>query len=87
MLATAFSVYALAAIGYRTWEGGITLNRLTIIGWNVINIAILSRVLTCQRRADDLTWLQAIQAAFGAGMPIYVGWAVFVVLALPWLFR
>ena len=37
--------------------------------------------------ADSQTWAQAMQAAFGAGMPIYVAWALFVVLALPWLFR
>ncbi len=87
LLATMVSVYALAAISYRTWEGGITLNRLTIIGWNVINIAILALLLIRQRRANEQTWPQAIQAAFGAGMPVYVGWALFVVLALPWLFR
>lgn len=87
LLAVVVSVYALAAIGYRTWEGGITLNRLTIIGWNVINIGILSLLLIRQRRASEHTWPQAMQAAFGAGMPVYVGWAVFVVLATPWLFR
>ncbi len=87
LLAVVVSLYALAAIGYRTWEGGITLNRLTIIGWNVINIGILALLLLRQRRADDRTWAQAMQAAFGAGMPIYVAWALFVVLALPWLFR
>jgi len=87
LLAVVVSLYALAAIGYRTWEGGITLNRLTIIGWNVINIGILALLLIRQRRADAQTWAQAMQAAFGAGMPIYVTWALFVVLALPWLFR
>jgi hypothetical protein len=87
LLAVVVSLYALAAIGYRTWEGGITLNRLTIIGWNVINIGILALLLLRQRRADAQTWAQAMQAAFGAGMPIYVAWALFVVLALPWLFR
>ena len=87
LLAVVVSLYALAAIGYRTWEGGITLNRLTIIGWNVINIGILALLLLRQRRADAQRWAQAMQAAFGAGMPIYVAWALFVVLALPWLFR
>jgi hypothetical protein len=87
LLAVVVSLYALAAIGYRTWEGGITLNRLTIIGWNVINIGILALLLLRQRRADDQTWAQAMQSAFGAGMPIYIAWAILVVAALPWLFR
>lgn len=87
LMATVVSVYALVAISYRTWEGGITLNRLTIIGWNVVNIAILALLLIRQRRASEDTWPQAMRAAFGAGMPIYVGWAIFVVLVLPWLFR
>jgi hypothetical protein len=87
LLAVVVSLYALAAVGYRTWEGGITLNRLTIIGWNVINIGILALLLLRQRRADNRTWAQEMQAAFGAGMPIYVVWALFVVLATPWLFR
>jgi hypothetical protein len=55
LLAVVVSLYALAAIGYRTWEGGITLNRLTIIGWNVINIGILALLLLRQRRADAQT--------------------------------
>ncbi|MFO7635058.1 MAG: hypothetical protein R6W76_21100, partial [Caldilinea sp.] len=87
LLATMVSVYALAAIVYRTWEGGITLNRLTIIGWNLINIGILVALLFRQRRADERTWASAMQAAFGTGMPVYVVWAVFVVLAMPWLFQ
>lgn len=87
LLATVVSLYALAAIGYRTWEGGITLNRLTIIGWNVINIGILTRLLLRQRRAEDDAWADAMHTAFGAGMPIYALWASFIVLALPWLFR
>jgi hypothetical protein len=86
LLATVISLYALAAIGYRTWEGGITLNRLTIIGWNVINIGILTLLLVRQQRATAQTWTSAMQSAFGAGMPIYAAWALFVVLALPWLF-
>jgi len=87
LLAVVISLYALAAIGYRTWEGGITLNRLTMIGWNVINIGVLVGLLLRQRRADEQTWASALHASFGVGMPIYAVWALFVVLATPWLFR
>jgi len=87
LLATLVSLYALAAVAYRTWEGGITLNRLTIIGWNIINTAILVGLLARQVKADDRTWAATLQAAYGAGMPVYVAWAIFVVVAMPWLFR
>jgi hypothetical protein len=87
LLATLVSLYALAAIAYRTWEGGVTLNRLTILGWNLINIGILVGLLLRQVRADRNTWAAALQAAFGMGMPVYVAWALFVVLAMPWVFR
>mgnify|MGYP002476227443 CR=1 FL=1 len=86
-LATLVSLYALAAIAYRTWEGGITLNRLTILGWNLINIGILVGLLVRQVKADNRTWAVSMHAAFGMGMPVYVAWALFVVLAMPWLFR
>ncbi len=86
-LAIVVSLYALAAIGYRTWEGGITLNRLTIIGWNVINVGILVRLLLHQKRANLSTWAREMQATFAAGMPVYAVWALFVVFATPWLFR
>lgn len=87
LLATLVSLYALAAVAYRTWEGGITLNWLTIIGWNIINTAILVGLLARQVKADDRTWAATLQAAYGAGMPVYVAWAIFVVVAMPWLFR
>ncbi len=69
LLAMLVSLYALAAVAYRTWEGGITLNRLTIIGWNIINTAILVGLLARQVKADDRTWAATLQAAYGAGMP------------------
>ena len=87
LLATLVSLYALAAIVYRTWQGGVTLNRLTILGWNLINIGILIGLLARQVKADRNTWAAALQAAFGMGMPVYVAWALFVVLAMPWIFR
>lgn len=87
LLATLVSLYALAALAYRTWEGGFTLNRLTILGWNLINIGILIGLLVRQVKADRTTWAAALHAAFGLGMPVYVAWALFVVLAMPWLFR
>lgn len=39
------SLYASAIILYRTWQGGLTPNRLTVIGWNLINMALLVMLL------------------------------------------
>ena len=44
-LTVVISLYALAAVVYRTALGGLTINRLTIIGWNGINIAILALLI------------------------------------------
>ncbi len=41
ILAVLVSLYALSALIYRTMQGGFTINRLTMLGWNVINIALL----------------------------------------------
>ena len=47
-LALIIGFYAFAAIVYRTWQGEITPNRLTFIGWNIINIGILTALLVGQ---------------------------------------
>lgn len=87
LLAVIVSVYELAAIAYRTWDGGLTFNRLTILGWNLINTTILVGLLVRQRRAGNGGWLPAMKAGFAAGMPLYAGWALLIVLVMPWLFR
>ena len=52
VLTVLVSVYALSATVYRASIGGLTINRLTIIGWNVINLAILVHLLSNQARGD-----------------------------------
>lgn len=80
------SMYALAATVYRTSQDVLTMNRLTIIGWNAINIAILIVLLARQVRTRRDGWIAAAQGAFRLGTVAYVVWAAFLVLALPWLF-
>ena len=87
LLAALVSLYALAAIVYRTWQGGVTLNRLTVIGWNLVNFGILAVLLVRQVKADERNWPAALQTAYGVGMPVYVVWALVVVLVTPWFFR
>jgi hypothetical protein len=85
-LALIVSLYALAAILYRTAIDRLTPNRLTIIGWNVINIGLLFLLLLYQARVKAGQWLQALFRAYSAGTVAYVVWTLAMILALPWLF-
>jgi len=85
-LALVISVYALAAIVYRTALDRLTPNRLTFIGWNVINIGLLSLVLLLQVRAKGGRWLQGLFRAYSAGTVAYTVWTLAIILAIPWLF-
>jgi hypothetical protein len=86
-LALIVSLYALTAIVYRTAIDRLTPNRLAIVGWNLVNVGILAWLLVRQVRAGRARWLPALHQTYAGGMVLYVVWALFVVLALPWLFR
>ncbi len=85
-LALIISLYALAAILYRTAIDRLTPNRLAFIGWNVINILLLILILLYQARAKAAGWLRALHRAYSAGTAAYVVWTLAVILAVPWLF-
>lgn len=80
------SLYALSAIIFRTINDRLTPNRLTFIGWNVINIGLLCLLLIMQWRAKSDQWLEGLYRAFSLGTAVYAIWAVIIILALPWLF-
>jgi hypothetical protein len=79
--------YALAAVLSRTAQGGLTPNRLTVIGWNVVNLVTLLLLLLRQLRASREGWVRALHAAFGVGLALYALWSAFVLVALPHLAR
>jgi hypothetical protein len=85
-LALIVSLYALAAILYRTILDRLTPNRLAFIGWNVINIGLLFLVLLFQACAKAGRWLQGLFQAYRAGTVAYAVWTLAMILALPWLF-
>jgi len=85
-LALLVSIYALAAILYRTSIDRLTPNRLTFIGWNVINIGLLLLVLLFQMRSKKERWLHGLYRAFSAGTAAYAVWTLVVILTIPWLF-
>jgi hypothetical protein len=81
------SLYALSATVYRTVNDVLTVNRLTIIGWNIVNIAILVLLVYKQLRHGREAWVDSLYATFDYACLAYTAWALFLVLALPWLFR
>ena len=85
-LALLVSLYALAAILYRTALDRLTPNRLTFIGWNLINIGLLVLLLLFQLRVREGRWLAGLYRAYSVGTVAYAAWTVVVILALPWLF-
>lgn len=85
-LALLVSLYALAAILYRTAQGGFTPNRLTVIGWNLVNMGVLVHLLVLQWRAAPAHWISRLHTSFGLGMNAYAVWGLLLVLLLPWLF-
>ena len=85
-LTVVVSLYALSATAYRTALGGLTMNRLTILGWNTINIGILISLLVKQLRRKQ-TWIDSIQQVFSKGSLAYLFWTVFLILAVPLLFK
>jgi len=84
-LAVLISLYALSAVVYRTVLGGLTLNRLTVIGWNTINIGILGLVLYRQLKRSPAAWVPSLQAVAAVGMIGYIGWTAFLIVAAPLL--
>ncbi len=81
------SLYALAAVLYRTGMGGFTLNRVTIIGWNLINIGLLGLLLTRQLRAHGKPWLAQLHSTVSVGLTAWAAWAGIVTVILPLIFK
>jgi hypothetical protein len=87
VLTIMISVYALSATVYRTVLGGFTVNRVTVIGWNTINIALLIGLVYTQFKHGASAWTRSLQAIFGLGAVVYTVWTLFLIVAIPWLFR
>jgi hypothetical protein len=64
ILAGMVSIYALSATVYRTIGGGLTINRLTIIGWNIINICILFWLIYKQFKVEREKWIISLHSVF-----------------------
>jgi hypothetical protein len=85
-MALLIGLYALAAILYRTSMDKLTPNRLTFIGWNLINIGVLVGLLVTHLRQGPAGWPFSFQRTFAAAMFAYVLWTLVVLLVIPWMF-
>jgi hypothetical protein len=87
ILAALISLYALSAVVYRTVLGGLTINRITIIGWNIINIALLVLLVFKQFKGGRQAWVESLRWTFSIGTNAYLFWTLFLVVAIPLFFR
>jgi hypothetical protein len=87
ILSVVVSIYALSATVYRTLQGMLTPNRLTVIGWNSINIGVLALLIYYQVKNGARRWIESAHAAFSIAAVAYIAWTTFLIVAVPWLFR
>jgi hypothetical protein len=87
ILAVLVSIYAFSATVYRTVQAGLTINRLTIIGWNSINIGILFWLIFKQIKDGQKQWIESLQSVFSQATNAYLVWGLFLLIAIPLLFR
>jgi hypothetical protein len=87
ILALLISLYALSAVIYRAVNDGFTLNRTTIIGWNIINILILIALLITQARKPFSGWHERLQSVFSKATTAYLVWLLMLIVLLPLIFR
>ena len=80
------SLYALAALLFRTLDDRLTVNRLTMIGWNGINLGVLGALIGGQLRRKHIHWVESLQQVFGTATVWYVAWASFLAITIPWFF-
>ena len=86
ILAELVSLYALSATVFRTVNDSLTPNRLTIIGWNGINISILFWLIYKQFRDGADKWVKSLQGVFSLATNAYLVWGLFLLVAVPLLF-
>jgi hypothetical protein len=81
LLTLAFFVllYALAALIYRLIHFGVTPNRFTILGWDLINLWVLGQS-AYKLISQPKSWPSAIHAQAAAILKPYLAWTILVIL-------
>ncbi|MFW5498374.1 MULTISPECIES: hypothetical protein [unclassified Maridesulfovibrio] len=81
-------IVGICAIGWRIFEFGLTANRLSVIGSNLVvfgNLAIMG--LGYLRYHSGKGTLDDVESGLARYLPYYSIWTGFSVLILPWIFR
>ena len=86
-LAALICLYALSAVIYRTVLGGLTINRIAIIGWNAINISLLALLFFKQVKSGRQAWVESLRWVFAIGTNAYLLWTLLLIIAMPLIFR
>lgn len=87
LLSLVVSLYAISAILYRTAMGGLTINRLAVIGWNLVNIGLLAVMAYRLIRKGKAGWSEKMKAVFSLGAGVYTLWTLAMILVAPLIFR
>lgn len=85
-LAAIVSLYAISAVVYRSTDG-LTMNRVTVIGWNFINLFIFMAIIYRQWRGEKQDWHLGVQAVISPATVVYSVWCLLLILAIPLLYR
>ncbi len=86
VLAVLISLYAFSATLYRTFDGGLTLNRVVILGWNLLNIGILVWLVYRQFKNGRDKWVESLQNVFSQATTPYMIWGLVLLVVIPLLF-
>jgi hypothetical protein len=85
-LAALVSIYAIAAVVYRSSDG-MTMNRLTVIGWNTINLSIFLSIIYLQWRRGTQDWTSRLHLIFNRAAIFYAFWCILLIIAIPILYK
>lgn len=84
LLAVAMGVVSVVRIGLRTVQLGLSVNRFTVLGTNLLVTAHLGWVLVhLAQKLRGRTDIEYVRTAAVAPFPVYFVWLSFVVFALP----
>jgi len=84
-LAALVGLHAMIAVLSRTMTGGLTPNRATVIGWNLINIGLLAWFLLGALRTSGDGWIDVFQDRCRRGLYAYTVWTLVVLIMIaPW---
>ncbi len=75
-LALGLNAYALTAICFRIVEWGLTPNRLAVVGWNGVTLAIVASALWKQWHSRAVSWMPPLRHTLARGLLWAGSWSL-----------